>query len=135
MTETKREDYTWDHATKDLSLSTRMTLREAGDITYQLRGSGLHPYNALPVLVRLFAADRPAERGGALAALLNLATDIHTSRLDAAWRVYHDAVNDGRTVQPAALAEALDDTDRSRTVAGHMDALEEQRDAIARVSE
>lgn len=62
--------YTWSEATRDLALGTPLTLREAGDVTWELRDTSLAPYDALPLLVRLFSETTAASRGAALAGLL-----------------------------------------------------------------
>lgn len=49
-----RQEYTWDKACKDLALMTHLTVHEAAQLTYVLRArTKLHPYDAVPVLVKL----------------------------------------------------------------------------------
>jgi hypothetical protein len=55
-----RDDYTWQDATKDLALATRLTIREAFQVTFAVRDAGVHPYDAVPHLVHLFG-EKPIE--------------------------------------------------------------------------
>ena len=52
-----RDEHTWGDCTNDLALATRLTLREAGIVTFALRECDLHPYDALPALRMIFDED------------------------------------------------------------------------------
>lgn len=64
-----RDEYTWDTAAQDLALTTHLTLKQALDLTWPLRDTSLHPYDALPWLERLVLAE-PSDLGHALYGLL-----------------------------------------------------------------
>ena len=66
-----RDEYTWDDAAKDLAMTTHLTLKEALDLTWPLRQTSLHPYDALPILERLVGSySNPSMSGFHLYALL-----------------------------------------------------------------
>lgn len=67
-----REEYTWQDATKELALATRLTLGEAFQITYAVRDVGLHPYDAAPHLVQIFGDKSVETRALGLEKLLRL---------------------------------------------------------------
>lgn len=56
-----RESYTWTMAVSDLALTTHLTMSQAFDLTYPVRDSSLHPYDALPLLRKLVNAQ--SDRG------------------------------------------------------------------------
>lgn len=68
--ETIRAAYTWSEATSDLAYNTSLTLMEATEVTIQLRRTGVHPYDALPILVRIFKD--VTDRGNIARALVDL---------------------------------------------------------------
>lgn len=83
-----REDYTWAMACKDLALSSRLTLQEAGSLCRELEGL-VHPYDALPILIPIVGTEPSAGLLGA-----NLRRLMH-----ARWLV--PEIHDGRLVVPA----------------------------------
>ncbi|WP_395109799.1 hypothetical protein [Actinomadura sp. SCN-SB] len=50
-----RDEYTWLHASRDLALSTPLTLGAAGRVVYEIEQTAVHPYDALPRLIEIFA--------------------------------------------------------------------------------
>lgn len=71
-----RAAYTWKQATMDLAYSTRLTLMESSWIVEEFRRTDVHPYDAFPIMVRVFTAgfDHNDVRGlaRAVAELVNL---------------------------------------------------------------
>lgn len=65
-----RDQYTWTDCTHDLALTTRLTLKQAGQVTFALRECELHPYDALPPLCLIFA-DSVLEQADGLRRLLS----------------------------------------------------------------
>lgn len=50
-----REEYTWLHASKDLALTTTLSIYQVGRLTWELeQRTDLHPYDVLPILSRVF---------------------------------------------------------------------------------
>lgn len=49
-----RTTYTWGNATRDLALGTRLLLGEAATVVSILEETDVHPYDAVPHLVKLF---------------------------------------------------------------------------------
>lgn len=49
-----RAAYTWKNATTDLTHSTRLTLVESVRVIEEFRRSNVHPYDALPIMIRVF---------------------------------------------------------------------------------
>lgn len=58
--EIPREKYTWIMAAKDIALSTTLTIQQVGEITWEFRQPqiNIHPYDALPLLIRVFKTSR-----------------------------------------------------------------------------
>lgn len=62
MAETPREEYTWETAVTDLALSTCLTVGDAFDLTYPMRGQ-VDPYDVVAVLAEMLRnIDWPRER-------------------------------------------------------------------------
>jgi hypothetical protein len=62
-----RAHYTWKQATTDLAYMTRLTLMESGRAIDQFRRSNVHPYDALPWMVKIFNAGVDPDEISALA--------------------------------------------------------------------
>lgn len=58
----KRDAYTWDNARSDLAYGTPLTIFDAGRVTRTLEEQdlGIHPYDALPLLMKIFEDRNPA---------------------------------------------------------------------------
>jgi hypothetical protein len=50
-----RAAYTWEKATTDLTYMTRLTLMESGRVIEEFRRSNVHPYDALPWIVKIYS--------------------------------------------------------------------------------
>lgn len=58
----ERDAYTWDNAAHDLAYGTPLTIFDAGRVTRTLdeQDLGIHPYDALPLLMKIFEDRNPA---------------------------------------------------------------------------
>lgn len=58
----ERDAYTWEQARSDLAYGTPLTIFDAGRVVRALEeeDTGIHPYDALPLLMKIFGDRDPA---------------------------------------------------------------------------
>ena len=70
----QRSCYSWTDAANDLALSSPMTLAEAGDVCREIKKSGVHAFDAFPILKVIYGAQTTRnEFARALTKLIQLA--------------------------------------------------------------
>jgi hypothetical protein len=50
-----RAAYTWGMATSDLAYGSHLTIFEAGRVVEEFKRSNVHPYDALPFMIRVYS--------------------------------------------------------------------------------
>ena len=74
---TSQQDYSWNDLTRDLALTSSMTLQEADEVVFPFRNTCVDPKAALPLFRTLFSSVGYRAKGRALVNLSHLALDDH----------------------------------------------------------
>jgi len=51
----RRSAYTWKHVASDLAYGSRLTIFEAARVVEEFKRGNVHPYDALPMMIRIYS--------------------------------------------------------------------------------